>query len=199
VFRRAELVKTIFSPGDYPPPMTAEFAFAGRSNVGKSTLLNALLGVKLAHVSGTPGKTASINFYRVDNRFFFVDLPGYGFARRSRTELERWRQLVEDYFARRAGIATPVVLIDIRHSLQKADMMMLDYLKARQLAFITVLTKRDKLSGNQFSMMLSYHEKQARSLGALEVFPVSAVSGRGIQELRKGLEVIARNYSADKR
>jgi len=199
VFKQAELVKTVFSPGDYPPRLGVEFSFAGRSNVGKSTLLNVLLGVRIAHVSGTPGKTGSVNFYKVDGRFYFVDLPGYGYARRSRVELERWRVLVEDYFAERYEVSFPIVLIDIRHPLQKADITMLDFLRARELPFVTVLTKSDKLSASQLKKMLSVHEKQVLDYGAVAVFPVSAISGKGISELKREISSILGSYSVDRR
>ena len=134
------------TPEQLPEPTTPEVSFVGRSNVGKSSLLNKLLGRKaLAHVSGQPGKTANINFYDVDG-VMFVDLPGYGFAKVSHAEKRRWSKLIAGYFDQRRSFNLVVALIDIRHDAQDIDQETLAFLTQAELPFVVALTKADKLS-----------------------------------------------------
>lgn len=126
-----------------------EIAFVGRSNVGKSSLLNALLGRKnLAHTSKTPGKTQQLNFFRVDNRFFAVDLPGYGYAKAPKSARKQWAQLQERYLHERAPLRGVVQLLDARHPPQDSDVALIEELAAIDVPHLLALTKADKLSGN---------------------------------------------------
>lgn len=129
-----------------------EIAFAGRSNVGKSSLMNRLLNRRnLVRVSAQPGKTQTLNFFLVDNRLHLVDLPGYGFAKVSKTLRDDWRGVISDYLSRRASLRCVVVLIDIRHSLKAQDRELVEWLRGEGRPVLLVYTKCDKLSGNQLS------------------------------------------------
>jgi len=177
-------VRTVFAKGEYPPPLRREIAFAGRSNVGKSSLLNSLFGRKLAKTSSTPGKTRSINFYGVNREIYFVDLPGYGYAKASMSEREKWKKLIIDYFESREELSLVVVLVDIRHPLQPADIQMLEWVTYYTIPFILVLTKADKLSRNQQIIAEKSIKDELASLGVYPpVFVVSAVKKQGIEKL----------------
>ncbi|UCD84581.1 MAG: YihA family ribosome biogenesis GTP-binding protein [Deltaproteobacteria bacterium] len=155
----SEYVKSVFNPADLPRESLPEIAFAGRSNVGKSSLINSLVKQrKLARTSSDPGKTRSIIFYRINNEFLFVDLPGYGYARVSRELREAWRPLVEGYFRNRKSLRAAVVILDIRRELSSGDRDLLDWLKTLKISTVIVLTKVDKLSRNQ-------REKQQKLIG----------------------------------
>lgn len=134
-------------PNQYPKNRLPEIAFAGRSNVGKSSLINKILNRKqLARVSGTPGKTVTINFYNVDDTIHLVDLPGYGYAARSKEEIKKWGSMMEDYLRDREELIKTVLLVDSRHAPTKDDIMMLEWLRAYDdSGVIVVATKIDKL------------------------------------------------------
>ena len=167
-----------------PASAGPEVSFAGRSNVGKSSLLNKLFGRKgLAKVSQTPGKTATINFYDVDG-YSFVDLPGYGYAKASKSELERWSELMDGYFGQERQFALVCVLVDIRHDASPLDQQMLDYLRERQLPFAVVLTKADKLSKQQTARQKAALRKQFALDEGTPCLTISSSSGQGIDELR---------------
>ena len=128
-----------------PAPDRPEYAFIGRSNVGKSSLINMLAGNdKLAKTSGTPGKTQLINHFNIDDEWYIVDLPGYGFAKVSQSERRRWEQMIENYLRKRENLVTVFVLIDSRHSPQKIDLEFLDRLRKWDVPFCLVFTKSDK-------------------------------------------------------
>ncbi len=142
----AEFVIGAAAPTQFPKQPTAEVAFAGRSNVGKSSLLNLLVGRKsLAKISSTPGKTQQINFFRINDRFQFVDLPGYGYAKVSKTDREAWARLIESYLRHRDQLSLVVSLSDIRHPPTALDIEMFHWLDAIGRPFLIVLTKHDKV------------------------------------------------------
>lgn len=133
-------------PNQYPTTGYMEFAFAGRSNVGKSSLINKLLNRKsLARVSGTPGKTVTINFYNIDDTIYLVDLPGYGYAQRSKQEIEKWGGMMEDYLANREPLVQTILLVDSRHKPTKDDIQMAQWIRHYHDSLIVVATKMDKL------------------------------------------------------
>jgi len=181
--KSAELVRTVYTKGEYPPPLRREIAFAGRSNVGKSSLLNALFGRKLAKTSSTPGKTRSINFYGVNGEIYFVDLPGYGYAKASMSEREKWQRLITDYFESREDLSLVVMLVDIRHPLQPADEQMLEWLTHYSIPFVLVLTKADKLSKNRQLQMKRSITEEVAFWGKPPVFAVSSEKRQGTEEL----------------
>jgi len=147
--RAARYVVSAAKPRDYPPPNRPEIAFAGRSNVGKSTLLNALLGVgKIAKVSQTPGKTRLINFFDIDEKFFAVDLPGYGYAKVSHEERRSWEDLIAEYLRGRANLRCVLVLVDLRRGLGDMDRQLIEFLRAWERPHALVFTKADKMKGN---------------------------------------------------
>lgn len=165
-----------------------EIVFSGRSNVGKSSLINKLTGRKsLARVSKQPGKTATINFYKLNNARF-VDLPGYGYARVSFKEKSMWAKLVEGYFNSSRNIALVVQLVDFRHPPTKDDILMLDFLCAKQIPFIVVLTKSDKLNKTQRIAREKAIEEELYNYEGLTKLPVSSVNLEGLDKLK---EIIA--------
>lgn len=142
----ASLKVSAVNEKQYPKDGYMEFAFAGRSNVGKSSLINKLLNRKsLARVSGTPGKTATINFYNIDDTIYLVDLPGYGYAQRSKSETEKWGKMMEDYLANRKELVQTILLVDSRHKPTKDDIQMCGWIRHYHERVIVVATKMDKL------------------------------------------------------
>lgn len=167
-----------------PPSALPEISFAGRSNVGKSSLLNKLMYRKgLAKVSSTPGKTATINFYDVDG-VDFVDLPGYGYAKVSKAEKGRWSELIEGYFNQDRSFALVVSLIDIRHEPSALDKHMVEFLKAAELPFAIALTKADKLSKQQQQKQRAAIKKALDLPKGTPMVVTSSEKGDGIDELR---------------
>jgi GTP-binding protein len=174
-------------PGDLP-----QVAFSGRSNVGKSSLINTLLQRtrnKLAHVSATPGKTQALNFYRVNDRFFLVDLPGFGYARVPAAVREGWRKLIEGYLSGERALKGVVHLVDARRGAQGTDLQLLDYLSPLEIPVLVVLTKIDKLKKGERRSVL---ERATEKLGleAEQVLPFSSKTGEGREELLAALEVL---------
>ncbi len=168
-----------------PASVRPEVSFAGRSNVGKSSLLNKLMYRKgLAKVSSTPGKTATINFYDVDGNDF-VDLPGYGYAKVSKSERERWSELIEGYFNQERQFALVVSLVDIRHEATALDENMVSFLCESGLPFAIALTKADKLSKQQASRQTAAIRKQLQLPQETPIVATSAEKGTGIDALRK--------------
>jgi len=146
----------------YPKTVLPEFAFAGRSNVGKSSLINKLLSRKtLARVSQTPGKTVTINFYNIDDTIFLVDLPGYGYAKRSREEIESWGEMIEDYLSGRKQLKRVILLVDSRHEPTTDDKMMLEWIRTSRPddGAIVIATKTDKLKKRELKENLEMIEK----------------------------------------
>jgi GTP-binding protein len=164
-----------------------EFAFVGRSNVGKSSLINKLLGTRrLAQTSSKPGKTRTINFFRVNNGCYFVDLPGYGFSRASKREQQRWRSLIEGYLINRATLRLLIMLIDARHGALANDRRMFSWLTGHQLPFAVVLTKADKLGSNRLAA-----ESRAIADPTHELYGAilcSAAKGFGLKEIWKEID-----------
>ena len=170
-------------PSDMP-----EIAFSGRSNVGKSSLLNKLLGRKnLARVSSVPGKTATINFFKGDG-VRFVDLPGYGYAKVSRGEKARWSELMEQYFRMPRDLRLVVQLVDMRHPVTTDDRSMMDYMTFHQIPFVVVMTKCDKLNKGETAARLQAIEGELEGYTPLEVIPFSALHGDGVPELKRVIE-----------
>lgn len=178
-----------------PEPILPEIALSGRSNVGKSSLINKVLGRKsLARTSATPGKTATINFYRLDI-LRLVDLPGYGYARVSDSEKKRWKNLIEGYLNSDRDLRLVIQLVDIRHSPSKDDMMMLDFLVQSEIPFIVALTKADKLNKTERTQRLYSLEAELADWEGIHMIPFSAVTGEGVAEIREILEDMTKTDS----
>ena len=145
-FQNAKFEKSAVSREQYPKSDMLEFAFAGRSNVGKSSLINKILNRKsLARVSGTPGKTITINFYNIDDKIYMVDLPGYGYAKRSKEEIAKWGSMMEDYLANRKQLVQTILLVDSRHKPTDQDIQMAEWIRHYHDSLIVIATKTDKL------------------------------------------------------
>lgn len=188
--RSVEYAGTIVSPGGAPPGSLPQVAFSGRSNVGKSSLINMLLRRtrnKIARVSATPGKTQALNFYAVNDAFYLVDLPGYGFARVPESTRESWARLIEWYLGESGAVRGVVHLVDARHRPTKHDMTMVGYLAELGLPTLVVLTKVDKLKRSQRHDAI---RRATETLGVDEVqlLPFSSKTGEGRDELLDALE-----------
>lgn len=181
-----------------PPSTCAEVSFVGRSNVGKSSLMNKLFNrKKLAKVSATPGKTSTINFFEAEWADF-VDLPGYGFAQVSKSEKARWREMIEGYYNQDREFCCVVSLIDIRHPATALDVNMIEFLIAAELPFMIVCTKADKLSKNKCAQSIAALRRQLGfSRDEVEIIPISSANGSGIDDLKAALERRIKAYNND--
>ncbi len=192
---KSELECVAVKPAQYPPMDLPEIAFVGRSNVGKSSLLNYLTGRKsLARVSGSPGKTRTINFYRINDSFRIVDLPGYGYAKVSREITKDWDKMMADFFDKRESLRRVVQLVDIRHEPTAQDVEMYDFLREYGLSGVICATKADKVSGNERQKSISAIKKKLKLTSDDIIIPVSAMKRTGGEEL---LAIIERELSDD--
>ncbi|HEX2554599.1 MAG TPA: ribosome biogenesis GTP-binding protein YihA/YsxC [Microvirga sp.] len=173
------------------PPMGAmEIAFAGRSNVGKSSLINALTGrTTLARTSHTPGRTQQLNFFDIGGRLALIDMPGYGYAAVAKNKVEAWTQLIHDYLRGRANLARVYVLIDARHGIKPVDEGVLETLGTAAVSYQVVLTKADELKQGELERRMAETEAaiQRRAAAFPEILPTSSRTGFGIPELRAGI------------
>ncbi len=188
-YDKAEFKAAYGTFGQLPETDLPEIAFAGRSNVGKSSLLNRLFGRKnLARVSSVPGKTITINFYQVDE-YNFVDLPGYGYAKVARSEKVRWAEMMEGYFNSDRNIKLVVQLVDMRHPPTKDDIMMMEFLQSSGYEFIVVMTKADKLKKKKdYNERLENSKKEMSFVPSERIIPFSSETGAGLDELKKYIE-----------
>jgi GTP-binding protein len=178
----ARFIISAFRPDQFPNDPLPEVAFLGRSNVGKSSLLNALVGLDgLARTSATPGRTRSINFFWVEGGFHLVDLPGYGYARGPRSEAQAWKQLVEAYLVDRERLGLSILLLDARRGWMEGDLELKEWLEFHKRRVLVVATKTDKLK----TQSERHHGTAAvaRHAPAGEFVPFSAVTGQGVREI----------------
>ena len=185
-------VKSAVENADYPASAFNEFAFVGRSNVGKSTLINLITGMNhLAKTSSTPGKTKLLNFFLVrykddetqsEGRLQLTDLPGYGFASVSQAEMEKWRRMIMRYFEERESLKAIIVLVDIRHPADEKDILMLQLLQAREMPFCVVATKADKIPKTKVAGTITNLAK-GLGLSKEDIFPVSALKKTGLERV----------------
>ena len=186
---KSDLETVAVKRNQYPDQSLKEVAFAGRSNVGKSSLLNLLTGrKKLARVSGSPGKTRTINFYIINDEFRIVDLPGYGYAKVSKSVSAGWGDMMETYLENRPNLLKVIQLVDIRHAPSKQDVEMYNYLRHFGLDGIVVATKADKISRNQMAKQLKLIRQTLGLTSEDKVIPVSALKRTGHEELLDVIE-----------
>jgi GTP-binding protein len=189
-------VTSAADPGQFPPPSAPEIAFVGRSNVGKSSLINSLVGGKVAKTSNTPGRTQTINFFQVRRPgkpqpdFIFADLPGYGYARVPKEVTAQWAKFINPYLETRESLALCVVLVDVTIPPQELDLQLLDWLRHVDRNFLVVATKADRISANQLRTSL---RKLSEKLDVLpdRVIPFSAKARMGHNELWKAIKAAA--------
>lgn len=196
-FVEADLLKTAVSFEQYPDTLVPEIALVGRSNVGKSSLINCLTNRnKLARTSSTPGKTATINFYQIQNdRYRLVDLPGYGYAKVSKAEQEKWSAMIDTYLSKRYNLVQVIQLVDARHAPSKDDITMADWIRHYNFNTIVVATKIDKLKKSQIDKNLTeiYNDLQMDNNSIL--IPFSAEKRTGRNDLIALFDEILSNYS----
>lgn len=186
---KSDIIAVAVKPDQYPPEDMPEVAFAGRSNVGKSSLLNLITGrKKLAKISSSPGKTRTINFYLINDEFRIVDLPGYGYAKVSKGVTENWGEMIETYLSNRKGLKKVVQLVDIRHTPTAQDKQMYEYLKYYGLDGIVVATKADKISRNQIGKAKKEISKALNLTADDLIIPVSALKKTGHEQLLDVIE-----------
>ena len=191
-FNKAEFVRSAGEPKDFLRDGLPQFAFAGRSNVGKSSVINRLVGRKnLAYVGSSPGKTTHINYFRLDGRAYLVDLPGYGYAKVARSEKERWARLMETYFQREAdAITTGVLIVDIRHRPTENDLTMHDWFRQTGCPEIVVANKLDKLKKSEIEPNLTLIRQTLTLPEDALLIPFSAEKGTGKTELLAAISEI---------
>ena len=190
-FNKAEFYTSYGLFKQIPKSDKLEIAFSGRSNVGKSSLINKILNRKsLARVSSMPGKTVTINFYTVDN-IYFADLPGYGYAKVSKSEKQRWAGLVEGYLADDRNLQLVFQLIDFRHPPTADDIMMVNFLIDNEIPFVVVLTKADKLTKNERAKRREALLTELPCAEDIHIVEFSAQNGEGAQELREIIEEVS--------
>lgn len=189
IIKKSDIETVAVKPSQYPEANVPEIAFAGRSNVGKSSLLNLLTNRRnLARTSGNPGKTRTINFYRINDEFRIVDLPGYGYAKISRSQSEGWGEMIEMYLEGRPTLLKVIQLVDIRHAPSAQDVQMYEYLRHYGLDGIVVATKADKVSTNEKQKCISVIRKTLGLSAEDKVIPVSALKKTGYDVLLDELE-----------
>ena len=190
-FNKAEFAAAYGSFSQIPACSRMEIAFAGRSNVGKSTLINKIFNRKnLARVSAVPGKTATINFYQLE-RVYFVDLPGYGYAKVAKSEKERWAGLIEGYLNSERDIRLIFLLIDMRHAPSADDLHMIDYLVEAELPFVVILTKADKLKKMARQARMEAFAQEIPYFSELTVILFSSQTFEGVEQVRQIITELA--------
>ncbi|MBO5035612.1 MAG: YihA family ribosome biogenesis GTP-binding protein [Clostridia bacterium] len=184
-YNKADFLCSYFDAKELPLEKKPEVVFVGRSNAGKSSMINKLVNrKKFAYTSSKPGKTAAINYFSIDNSIYIVDLPGYGFAQRSKTERRGWGSLIETYFALGRDMRLVVLLIDIRHGPTEDDVMMYEYLMSKTVPFCVAATKSDKVSKTAAKEMVESISEQF----GVNAFAFSSENGEGVDTLKAIIE-----------
>ncbi len=191
-FDKIEFAVAYGTSKQLPPSNQAEIVFSGRSNVGKSSLINKVFNRKnLARVSSVPGKTITVNFFKGDG-VYFVDLPGYGYAKREQSEKKRWAELMEGYFHSGRNIPLVIQLIDMRHAPSADDMMMLNFLRETEIPFIIALTKCDKLNKGETEKRRAELAEELKDYEDIKRIEFSAVKGNGVEEIKAAIAAAAK-------
>lgn len=191
IIRKAEYVASAVNADQYPAEGLPEIALAGRSNVGKSSLINRFINRKnLARTGNTPGKTQTLNFYRINDDWFFVDLPGYGYAKVAKQVKEKWGSMMANYLERRENLLAVIQIVDIRHEPSREDQEMHAWLRHKGVPTLVVATKADKVPRGQWAKHLSSIAKSLEIPDWHLILPFSAQEGSGVEELHQALEEI---------
>jgi len=184
-----QMIGSFVRPEQFPTEGLPEFALAGRSNVGKSSFINRMIGRKaLARISSKPGKTQQLNFYKIEEQFFFVDVPGYGYAKVSKSERAAWGRMIESYFTGREQLKAVVLIVDLRHNPTNDDCMMYDFLKHYNIPVIVVATKADKIPRGKWDK----HKKNVKETLQMDandpLFVFSSEKGIGFEQVWQEIE-----------
>lgn len=189
--KSAEIVMSAVSPKQYPEGLLPEIAMVGRSNVGKSSTINTMLRrKKLARVSSSPGKTRTINFYLINQEFYLVDLPGYGYAKVSKTERASWGKIIETYLSTRENLHEVVLLVDIRHEPTEDDKLMYNWIKHYGYGTVVVATKSDKISRANYQKHFKIIREGLKMAPEDKIIPISSLKRQGISELWAALHEV---------
>ncbi|MDD4583622.1 MAG: ribosome biogenesis GTP-binding protein YihA/YsxC [Eubacteriales bacterium] len=188
IIKQVKLVAVTGKPSQYPKDDKKEIAIVGRSNVGKSSLINRLFNQKLAKVSSSPGKTRTINFYEINERFRIVDLPGYGYAKVSKSISKNWGDMIEAYLKERPNLIKVIQLMDIRHVPTQQDIQMYEWMRYYRMDGLIVATKIDKVSKNELLKNISIIRKNLGLSEKDKIIPVSALKRTGMDDFIKELE-----------
>ncbi len=183
VIKRVDFLTSAVKPKDYPPPTKPEVAVVGRSNVGKSSLINSIFKRSIAKVSSTPGKTRLVNFFSLNDKIYFVDLPGYGYAAVSKKEREKWKDMIEQYFYNRPNLKLVLFLVDSRYKPTNLDILMKEWLESLEIPYAIVATKVDKLNQSEKARLKKMIRETLDLPDNIPIFLTSAKEGIGIKEL----------------
>lgn len=184
-----EMIMSAVQPEQYPEEGYPEFALAGRSNVGKSSFINRMINRKsLARTSSKPGKTQTLNFYKIEEQLFFVDVPGYGYAKVSKKEREAWGKMIEQYLTQREVLKAVILIVDIRHSPTEDDCLMYDFLVHYNIPAIVVATKADKISKGKLDKHIKIAKEQLDMRSSDPLIPFSSETSMGMEQAWKEIE-----------
>ncbi|HLR11581.1 MAG TPA: ribosome biogenesis GTP-binding protein YihA/YsxC [Sporosarcina sp.] len=184
-----EMIMSAVKPEQYPEEGYPEFALAGRSNVGKSSFINRMISRKsLARTSSKPGKTQTLNFYKIEEQLFFVDVPGYGYAKVSKKEREAWGKMIEQYLTQREQLKAVLLIVDVRHSPTEDDCLMYDFLVHYNIPAIVIATKADKISKGKLAKHVKIVKEQLDMRSSDPLIPFSSESGMGMEQAWKEIE-----------
>jgi GTP-binding protein len=199
IFRKAEFMISAVKPQQYPEGSRPELAVSGRSNVGKSSLINKLVNRKaLAKVGKTPGKTQTINFFNINDEWYLVDLPGYGYAKVAQETRMQWGKMMQTYFRLRENLKGVIQLVDIRHQPTEEDRMMMEMLKVNNIPVLVVATKADKIARGQRPKYLKIIAESFKMSDWKTIIPFSSEDGTGLQELNQAMDDIIFPDTEDK-
>lgn len=181
--QNVEFLVSAVSPAQYPEPLIPEIALAGRSNVGKSSFINAMINrKKLARTSSKPGKTQQLNYYQVEDWFYFVDVPGYGYAKVSKKEKGKWANMLQTYFSERENLELALLIVDFRHKPTKDDIAMKDFFVHYNIPYFIIATKTDKVKKSQWSKHMSEIYRTLNLETVDQILPFSAETKEGREE-----------------